>query len=112
MLVRNKVRSMRSGEVLLVRATDPTTERDLNHFCQFLGHEMLEMTQQEGVFEFLDSKNRPMNAGQIINVFDRCFGERYLIRLCGGAEAAVHSRLWANNRPSCFPCRLCRVCVA
>ena len=43
---------MRSGEVLLVRATDPTTERDLNHFCQFLGHEMLEMTQQEGVFEF------------------------------------------------------------
>lgn len=52
MLVRNKVRSMRSGEVLLVRATDPTTERDLNHFCQFLGHEMLEMTQQQGVFEF------------------------------------------------------------
>ncbi|MEC8754441.1 MAG: sulfurtransferase TusA family protein [Pseudomonadota bacterium] len=52
MLVRNKVRSMRSGEVLLVRATDPTTERDLNHFCQFLGHEMLEMTQQEGVFVF------------------------------------------------------------
>ena len=42
MLVRNKVRSMRSGEVLLVRATDPTTERDLNHFCQFLGHEMLD----------------------------------------------------------------------
>ena len=27
-----------------------------------------------------------MNAGQIIDVFDRCFGERYLIRLCGGAE--------------------------
>ena len=31
-----------------------------------------------------------MNAGQIINVFDRCFGERYLIRLCGGAEEPLY----------------------
>jgi tRNA 2-thiouridine synthesizing protein A len=56
MLVRNKVRSMRSGEVLLVRATDPTTERDLKQFCQFLGHEMLDSKQEAGVFEFLIRK--------------------------------------------------------
>ena len=31
-----------------------------------------------------------MNAGQIINVFDRCFGDRYLIRLCGGAEEPLY----------------------
>ena len=31
-----------------------------------------------------------MNAGQIIDVFDRCFGERYLIRLCGGAEEPLY----------------------
>ena len=52
MLVRNKVRSMNAGEVLLVRATDPTTERDLQHFCQFLGHEMLDYSQRAGIFEF------------------------------------------------------------
>ena len=31
-----------------------------------------------------------MNAGQIIDVFDRCFGERYLTRLCGGAEEPLY----------------------
>lgn len=41
MLTRNKIRSMASGEVLHVEATDPTTERDLVNFCRFMGHEML-----------------------------------------------------------------------
>ncbi|NCF33041.1 MAG: sulfurtransferase TusA [Proteobacteria bacterium] len=57
MLVRNQVRGMRSGEVLLVRATDPTTERDLNHFCQFLGHQMLDTKLENGVFEFWIQKS-------------------------------------------------------
>lgn len=57
MLVRNQVRGMRSGEVLLVRATDPTTERDLNHFCQFLGHQMLDIKLENGVFEFWIQKS-------------------------------------------------------
>jgi len=41
MLVRNRVREMRTGEVLHVVATDPTTERDFTHFCRFMGHQML-----------------------------------------------------------------------
>ena len=41
MLVRNRVREMRTGEVLHVLATDHTTERDLTNFCRFLGHQML-----------------------------------------------------------------------
>lgn len=41
MLVRNRVREMRTGEVLHVLATDPTTERDLTNFCRFMGHQML-----------------------------------------------------------------------
>ena len=36
MLVRNRVREMRTGEVLHVVATDPTTERDFTHFCRFM----------------------------------------------------------------------------
>ena len=41
MLVRNRVREMRAGDVLYVLATDPSTERDLTNFCRFMGHQML-----------------------------------------------------------------------
>ena len=39
MLVRNKVRELKAGDLLHVLATDPTTERDLEHFCQFMKHD-------------------------------------------------------------------------
>ena len=38
MLLHNRVRDMTSGEVLEVSATDPSTQRDVPRFCQFLGH--------------------------------------------------------------------------
>ena len=41
MLVRNRVRTMRSGEVLHVQATDPSTGRDFANFCRFMGHTLL-----------------------------------------------------------------------
>ena len=52
MLVRNRVREMRSGEVLHVVATDPTTERDFTHFCRFMGHTMLHHEQRGTVFHY------------------------------------------------------------
>ncbi len=42
MIVRNKVREMVAGEVLFVTATDPSTSRDFNNFCRFMGHRLLE----------------------------------------------------------------------
>lgn len=39
MLVRNKVRELSGGDLLHVLATDPTTERDLEHFCRFMKHD-------------------------------------------------------------------------
>jgi tRNA 2-thiouridine synthesizing protein A len=42
MLMHNKVRDMRSGEVLKVTATDPATTRDVPKFCSFLGHELIQ----------------------------------------------------------------------
>jgi tRNA 2-thiouridine synthesizing protein A len=41
MLVRNRVREMRSGQILHVLATDPSTGRDFRNFCRFMGHELL-----------------------------------------------------------------------
>ena len=45
MLVRNAVRKLAGGAVLRVIATDPTTERDFQHFCQFMGHSLLTIEQ-------------------------------------------------------------------
>ena len=57
MLVRNKIRKMKSGEILHICATDPTTERDLNQFCTFLGHSMLHRSEVSGVYEFWIQKS-------------------------------------------------------
>jgi tRNA 2-thiouridine synthesizing protein A len=42
MLLHNKIRAMASGECVRVLATDPSTQRDIPKFCNFLGHELLE----------------------------------------------------------------------
>ena len=52
MIVRNKVREMASGEVLHVRATDPSTGRDFSNFCRFMGHELVAERQQDGTLEY------------------------------------------------------------
>lgn len=41
MLLHNKVREMQGGEILLVLATDPSTERDIPKFCAFLGYTLI-----------------------------------------------------------------------
>jgi len=38
MLVRAELRTMASGELLGITATDPSTSRDLHNFCRFMGH--------------------------------------------------------------------------
>ena len=37
MLLHNQVREMVAGEILHVLATDPSTQRDIPKFCNFLG---------------------------------------------------------------------------
>lgn len=41
MLLHKTVRGMRSGETVEVLATDPSTERDIPKFCNFLRHELV-----------------------------------------------------------------------
>jgi tRNA 2-thiouridine synthesizing protein A len=56
MLVRNRIRGMHTGEVLRVRATDPSTERDLSNFCRFMNHAMLDMGQRDDEYYFVIRK--------------------------------------------------------
>ena len=41
MLLHNKIRKMASRDVIQLIATDPSSERDVTRFCEFLGHDLL-----------------------------------------------------------------------
>lgn len=53
MLLHQQVRKMQPGQVVEVTATDPSSERDIPKFCLFLGHELLEASEREGVYTYL-----------------------------------------------------------
>ena len=50
MMLHNAVRDTQPGDIIKVIATDPSTERDIPKFCNFLGHELLDSTQEEGKY--------------------------------------------------------------
>ena len=58
MLLHNKIRDLSPGEFLKLRATDPSTTRDIPKFCLYLGHELLE-TGKKGEEYFYIIKKKP-----------------------------------------------------
>lgn len=52
MLLHNRIGELEPGAVLQIRATDPSTERDITRFCQFLGHELLDADTEGEEFYF------------------------------------------------------------
>jgi len=58
MLLHNVFRDIEVGDEVKVVATDPSTQRDIPKFCNFLGHELLEQQQLEGEFHYLLRKLR------------------------------------------------------
>jgi tRNA 2-thiouridine synthesizing protein A len=53
MMLHSHFRDMLGGQVLELLATDPSTTRDVPKFCQFLGHELVQQSESEGVFRYL-----------------------------------------------------------
>ena len=53
MLLHNKIRDIAAGETVRVLATDPSTQRDIPKFCNFLGHQLLEEAEVDGNFSYL-----------------------------------------------------------
>lgn len=58
MLLHAEVRRMAVGETVKVLATDPSTERDIPQFCQFLGHELVSQAQEQGDYVFRVRKGK------------------------------------------------------
>ncbi len=56
MMLHNAVRDLALGQQLEVLATDPSTQRDIPRFCSFLGHELLEQSEADGVYRYLIRK--------------------------------------------------------
>lgn len=56
MMLHNKVKELKSGGVLQVLATDPSTTRDIAKFCSFLGYTLLSSAEIDGVFTFYIEK--------------------------------------------------------
>ena len=58
MMVRKTVRSMQTGERLLVLADDPATTRDIPGFCQFMEHALIAQDTQALPYRFLLKKGQ------------------------------------------------------
>ncbi|PTQ89616.1 sulfurtransferase TusA [Agitococcus lubricus] len=57
MMLHKVVRQMQAGELLAVYATDPSTQRDIPKFCQFLRHHLVSQTQTaEGEYYYVIQK--------------------------------------------------------
>ncbi|WP_035513367.1 sulfurtransferase TusA [Pseudohaliea rubra] len=56
MLLHNAIRDAAPGDLIAVRATDPTTRRDIPQFCHFLGHELVDECEEGGELHFLVRK--------------------------------------------------------
>mgnify|MGYP002135114862 CR=1 FL=1 len=57
MMLHKVVRQMQSGDVLDVYATDPSTQRDIPRFCQFLRHTLVRQSiEANGEFYYVIQK--------------------------------------------------------
>ncbi len=57
MLLQQVVSKAHSGERVLLLATDQTTERDVVHFCHFLGHTLKEQLTEGELYFFVVEKH-------------------------------------------------------
>lgn len=56
MMLHNKISDVEAGQLIEVLATDPSTERDIPKFCNFLGHELVGQEQRDEEYIYLIRK--------------------------------------------------------
>jgi tRNA 2-thiouridine synthesizing protein A len=58
MMLHSKIREIAGGQLLEVLATDPSTQRDVPRFCQFLEHELVAQEEADGQYRYLIRKKK------------------------------------------------------
>ncbi len=56
MMIRQKLRSLQSGEQLQIIADDPATTRDIPKFCHFMGHLLVNSQTNQLPYQYLLQK--------------------------------------------------------
>ncbi|WP_086981869.1 sulfurtransferase TusA [Vibrio aphrogenes] len=56
MMVRKTIRTMQEGEVLLIKADDPSTTRDIPSFCRFMDHQLIQSNVDQLPYQFVIKK--------------------------------------------------------
>ena len=49
---KKRLKTMKSGDILVVHATDPGAVKDFEAFAELTGHDLLSSTETGGVFTF------------------------------------------------------------
>lgn len=49
---RRAMRTLEAGDELTLLATDPASMIDVPHFCNTTGHELIDSTEEDGVFTY------------------------------------------------------------
>ena len=56
MMLHKAIRESQHGDKIEIFATDPTTERDIDKFCEFLGHKLIKKQIKKNNFYYLVEK--------------------------------------------------------
>ena len=52
MMIRKTIRAMSSGDILLIIADDPATQRDVPSFCEFMDHQLLKSETEVKPYQY------------------------------------------------------------
>ncbi len=58
MMLHTALTDVAEGQLISMQATDPTTVRDVNNFCKYLGHILEDHKQEEGIFHYVIRKKK------------------------------------------------------
>ena len=56
MMLHAAMRKLQAGQRVRLLATDPSTQRDVDSFCRFLGHELISTNHTEEQFVYVIQK--------------------------------------------------------
>lgn len=56
MMLHAAIRDIQSGQQVRIKATDPSTRRDIGNFCNFLGHSLVDVSEEGDAIVFLIEK--------------------------------------------------------
>ena len=61
---RKSIKGIQPGQVIEIQATDPSSVKDFQAFCETTGHDLLDWREEAGVFVFHIRKAGERKAGE------------------------------------------------